>query len=130
MGILVVPTSFDFQSVVQYFTPICGLILILVEEEIFFCRIIRPYILNDRIQSPLLFRINMKDLHGEFSPCFIDNIPDDSIMILEGIKSSRATRERWKSMMNDSRTGVTFDLYYCGILFFDKRIKQNYIVNF
>lgn len=33
-------------------------------------------------------------------------------------------------MMNDSRTGVTFDLYYCGILFFDKRIKQNYIVNF
>ena len=48
----------------------------------------------------------------------------------EGIKSSHAAREIWKSMMNDSRTGVTFDLYYCGILFFDKRIKQNYIVNF
>lgn len=32
MGILVVPTSDDFQSVVQYFTPICGLILVLVEE--------------------------------------------------------------------------------------------------
>lgn len=87
----------------------------------------KPY---DSIPSPLLFRINLKDVHREFSPCFIDNIPDDSIMILEGIKGSHAAREIWKSMMNDSRTGVTFDLYYCGILFFDKRIKQNYIVNF
>jgi len=31
----------------------------------------------------------------------------------------------------DKRTGVTFDLYYCGIVFFNKkRFKQNYIVNF
>mgnify|MGYP007122042827 CR=1 FL=1 len=37
----------------------------------------------------------------------------------------------WKKVLNDSRPTVTFDLYYCGIVFFTpKRTRQNYIVNF
>lgn len=37
----------------------------------------------------------------------------------------------WKEVVNDSRTGVTFDLYDVGFVFFDKkRVKENRIVNF
>ena len=40
-------------------------------------------------------------------------------------------RNYWHCIENDPRVTVTFDLYYCGIVFFDpKRTKQNYIINF
>ena len=37
----------------------------------------------------------------------------------------------WHQIERSTMTGVTFDLYYCGIVFFDKkRHKMNYKVNF
>ena len=40
-------------------------------------------------------------------------------------------QQLWHDIVADSRVRVSFDLYYCGILFFDhKREKRNYIVNF
>lgn len=54
-----------------------------------------------------------------------------TILVIEGIKSSRVARRLWNAVLADVRTGVTFDLFYAGIVFFDKaRYKQNYIVNF
>jgi len=51
-----------------------------------------------------------------------------SVLILEGIRRDKAL---WQEVVSDERTGVTFDLYYCGIVMFDlKRHKQNYIINF
>ncbi len=39
--------------------------------------------------------------------------------------------ELWQRIASLERTRVMFDLYYCGIVFFDqKRKKQNYIINF
>ena len=50
------------------------------------------------------------------------------------IGSPYATKEKrqwWKQVVADSRTGVTFDLYDVGLVFFDKkRIKEHRIVNF
>ena len=40
-------------------------------------------------------------------------------------------KEQWRAVQRDERVVVTFDLYYCGIVFFDKkRSKQNYVINF
>lgn len=51
-----------------------------------------------------------------------------SVMILEGIRNDM---DFWRDVVGDDRTGVTFDLYYCGIVMFDtNRYKQNYIINF
>lgn len=37
----------------------------------------------------------------------------------------------WKKIQQDDRTGITFDLYDLGIVFFDRtKIKQHYLVNF
>ena len=50
------------------------------------------------------------------------------------IGSPYADKEKkswWKEVIADSRTGVTFDLYDIGLIFFDKkRIKEHRIVNF
>lgn len=51
-----------------------------------------------------------------------------SVLVIEGIYHNRTL---WNEVKNDPRTGITFDLYYCGIVFFDtSRHKRNYIVNF
>ena len=56
---------------------------------------------------------------------------EGAVLVVEGIYDSDAAKDRWRDIIADTRTGVTFDLYYCGIVFFDKkRYKQNYIVNF
>lgn len=52
----------------------------------------------------------------------------DSVVIIEGIRKDKVF---WQEVTGDERTGVTFDLYYCGIVMFDKkRHKKNYIINF
>ena len=51
---------------------------------------------------------------------------------LIGLPYADKEKERWwKEIIEDERTGVTFDLYDVGIVFFDKkRIKEHRIVNF
>lgn len=54
-----------------------------------------------------------------------------SCFIIGGIHESREKREWWKQVTEDPATGVTFDLYDIGLVFFDKsRYKQHHIVNF
>jgi len=53
---------------------------------------------------------------------------DHSVVVFENIWQQQPL---WHCIENDPHTVITFDLYYCGIVFFDKkRAKQNYIVNF
>ena len=54
-----------------------------------------------------------------------------SILVVEGIGCSHHARQLWQKLRHDSRTGVTFDLHYCGLVFFDTaRPKQHYVINF
>ncbi len=57
-----------------------------------------------------------------------NKVSDDSVLIVEGIGHDT---NFWRELTEDKRVRVTFDLYYCGIVLFDKkRHKQNYIINF
>ncbi len=51
-----------------------------------------------------------------------------SVIVVEGLWRNH---HRWHSIMHDSRVGTTFDLYYCGIVWFDKnRFNHHYKINF
>lgn len=52
----------------------------------------------------------------------------DSVVVFQDIHRNMPL---WHCIEYDPRTSVTYDLYYCGIVFFDKkRAKQNYVINF
>lgn len=78
-----------------------------------------------------IVRVSLRGNYREFIDKAIDLLPSTSVLILEHIKCNKETEAYWKSLVADDRTGITFDLYYCGLIFLDKTmIKQDYIVNF
>ncbi len=78
-----------------------------------------------------IVRVSLRGNYREFIDKAIDLLPPTSVLILEHIKRNKETEAYWKSLVADDRTGITFDLYYCGLIFLDKTmIKQDYIVNF
>ena len=67
------------------------------------------------------------DCHSRLTAIY-NKVVDDTVLIVEAIRKNRTF---WREIVNDERTGVTFDLYYCGIVMFDKkRPKQIYLINF
>ena len=57
-----------------------------------------------------------------------NKVNQQSVLIIEGIWRDPVF---WHNVEADERTVVTFDLYYCGIVMFDrKRDKHHYIINF
>ena len=57
-------------------------------------------------------------------------INTESFVIVDDIKRNAETRAFWQQILDDERVSFSFDLYHIGIAFFDKRPKQNYIINF
>jgi hypothetical protein len=71
---------------------------------------------------------NMTDFEMER---VLSAMPANGLLVVEGIGHCEKMQHLWKKMLNDERTGVSYDLYYCGIVFFDRSVyKQHYIVNF
>lgn len=54
-----------------------------------------------------------------------------TVIMLQGIHEDATARRLWTRTLAERPHVVTFDLYYCGLIFFDdKHFKQNYIINF
>lgn len=76
-------------------------------------------------------RVSLKGNYREVVDKLMNHVDRKSLLILQRIKKNKETERFWKEVISDDRAGVSFDLYYCGIVFFDRKIyKQNYIVNF
>ena len=57
----------------------------------------------------------------------LEHASSSSIIIVEGIHSSREKKNWWQCVKQNPAVAVTFDLYSMGILFFDKKYrKQHY----
>lgn len=56
---------------------------------------------------------------------------DRTLFIIEDIGYNDTARRMWQKLLESDLTSVSYDLYYLGIAFFDrKRYKANYVVNF
>ena len=67
------------------------------------------------------------DQWDRFEPLMV-HCDEQTVVVVEDIWRDP---QRWQQIARDTRTGTTFDLYYCGIVLFDtKRYKHNYIINF
>ena len=79
-------------------------------------------------ESSELMVLSLEDEWRSRLSSIYNKVSADSVLIVTGL--SRA-RDAWSEIVNDERAVLTFDLYYCGIVLFDKkRDKKNYIVNF
>lgn len=78
-----------------------------------------------------MVRMNLTGNYQAFYEECLKHVDNKSMMIVENIYKGKDERAFWKAVINDDRTGITFDLFECGIIFFDKsRYKKNYIINF
>lgn len=59
------------------------------------------------------------------------HVGEKTLCVIEGIHDNNAKRKWWMQVVADKRTGITFDLYDLGLVFFDHGMnKQHYVVNF
>lgn len=56
---------------------------------------------------------------------------DHTLFIIEDIGYNDTAKRLWQTLLESDIASVSYDLYYLGIAFFDrKRYKANYVVNF
>lgn len=83
-----------------------------------------------RIDFLLIDASNVHDVKRTFQRA-ADKMDEHSVCVVVGIYRSGEMKRAWKEMLNDTRVGITFDLYDAGVLFFDhSKLKQHYVVNF
>lgn len=85
----------------------------------------------DKVAASDVLVTTMEDDRWPMCEAFVSSAHERSMLIIEGIYASKKAKMRWKELVNDERTRVAFDLYDCGVIFFDHtKSKQVYIINF
>ena len=83
---------------------------------------------NDQAETIDLVHLKLNGDYRSRVPNIYNKVNARSVMIIEDIRKDMSF---WREVTNDEHTGITYDLFYCGIVMFDKgRHKMNYIINF
>lgn len=86
---------------------------------------------KEDIKTPVLFHIAHTQDYINVYEEVIKNVSSVDCLVISHPYKDKKKKMWWKGVMEDERTGVTFDLYDVGIVFFDKkRVKEHRIVNF
>ena len=81
-------------------------------------------------KPPADFVLISTDCQAE-AAAIASQMPENGMMVIEGIRRDRASTAAWHTLQNAPHTGITFDLYTYGIVLFDHHLhKQHYIINF
>lgn len=86
---------------------------------------------GESLSTPFLARVRCCEGNMGMIRHFLEQADDNSVVVVEDIKSSRQSRACWRELLHSEQAMVTYDLYYCGIIISAKqRYKKNYIINF
>lgn len=85
--------------------------------------------LSLRNHTLLIMPADYATIHATELIQFVTQANANLLLVIEGIHK-RKVKPLWKQLLQTDKVSVSFDLFYCGILFFDNRIKQNYKINF
>lgn len=60
-----------------------------------------------------------------------EKVVECSALVVVDIHRCVVAYGRWRKLLKDERVGVAFDMFDCGVLFFDrKKVKQVYKINY
>lgn len=86
--------------------------------------------INASVESErVVFYLSFFDLNENTIAEVIARANENTILLVDLLRKSDA-QPFWESVQDNEKVSVTFDLYYVGIVFFDKRNKMNYKINF
>ena len=67
--------------------------------------------------------------HAKLLLSLVDNCDSNTLLVLTSLP--KLSNKTWQTILDMQHVGRTYNLYYCGIIFFDRTIyKQHYQVNF
>ena len=84
------------------------------------------------LSLPVLLILNIEYFQElESRNQILDIASDKMMLVVTDIYKNDEKKSLWRTMIEDKRCGITFDLYYCGVVFFDKsKYKQDFKINF
>ena len=86
---------------------------------------------TSRGELPTLIHLAHTQRYEECFEIILPYVRTDTCVIIGNPHANKNKQQWWNELIKDPRTGVTFDLYDIGIVFFDKkRTKEHRIVNF
>jgi hypothetical protein len=86
---------------------------------------------SEKTDNTYIVRLSATGDCKSWSWTLLDQLSENSVIIVQDIHQNKDSKAFWRQLQNCDQVGITFDLYYAGIIFLDvKRYKQNYIVNF
>lgn len=81
--------------------------------------------------SEVMVHIAHTPYYKETFEQFLPLVGEHTCFVIGSPYADEAKKKWWKEVIADQRTGVTFDLYDIGLVFFDKkRVKEHRVVNF
>ena len=87
----------------------------------------RSIVTNEQ-QPADIIRIHLSTLTQQEISDIISNAKEKTILVIEDICKNK---QLWQDIIQNLKATVTYDLYYCGLVMFDKQhSKKNYIINF
>lgn len=95
------------------------------------CSVIKILNADDLPEQVDIASVGLRGNYAQVCERIISRAHASTLLVMEGIRQHRAAFAFWSETVRDERVRVSFDLYECGLLFFDpKQYKRHYVINF
>lgn len=118
----------NYESYIKAACPKTRVVSVAIEDK--------PEPIKDKLEpiedksEPMVYYLSLADNYQQWYETLRMVINEQSFLIVDDINKNPVTKTFWQRIVADERVSFSYDLYYLGIAFFDKRPKQNYIINF